>query len=389
MIAVGRTSRLLAALAAFGLSVGGLAGWQQQAIAVEPTASLVTGQALLAGDELVSANGDYDLVMQADCNLVIYGSLGTPVWSTATHGGDGCALVNQADGNLVLYSAGGRALWASGRSAASATSLVMQDDGNLVQYTTSGSALWVRGEMTPPIDESTLRVGQALHQGDSLTSGSGAYTFIMQGDGNAVVYGPSGPLWSSRTDGLGEFLRLQDDGNLVVYSQFGTPSWAAGATVPAGVSLVMQNDGNLVLYAADGRAVWSSRTSPTRPPKPPITGSTMRAGDVLYTGDKLWSSNLQYALTMSTSGSAFVVNPSLVIWSSSSIGGTTLAMQGDGNVVVYNSAGVAVFSTATAGHPGAVLVMQDDGNLVVYAESTALWASKSSPLKTCMRNSVC
>ena len=43
-----------------------------------------------------------------------------------------------------------------------------------------------------------------------------------------------------------------------------------------------------------------------------------------------------------------------------------VAMQGDGNLVVYNAAGVPLWSSGTAGNPGAWLAVQGDSNLVVY-----------------------
>lgn len=51
-----------------------------------------------------------------------------------------------------------------------------------------------------------------------------------------------------------------------------------------------------------------------------------------------------------------------------------LQMQGDGNFVIYLN-GVAQWSTATNGNPGAYAVMQNDGNLVVYrSDGHPLWA---------------
>jgi hypothetical protein len=50
-------------------------------------------------------------------------------------------------------------------------------------------------------------------------------------------------------------------------------------------------------------------------------------------------------------------------------------MQGDGNFVVY-AGGVGVWSSGTAGNPGAYLAMQTDGNLVVYSPAdVSLWSS--------------
>ena len=42
--------------------------------------------------------------------------------------------------------------------------------------------------------------GESMYTGDSLVSANGAYRFVLQEDGNAVVYDAAGaPLWASRT----------------------------------------------------------------------------------------------------------------------------------------------------------------------------------------------
>jgi hypothetical protein len=52
-----------------------------------------------------------------------------------------------------------------------------------------------------------------------------------------------------------------------------------------------------------------------------------------------------------------------------------LAMQGDGNLVVYTSDNRPVWASGTWGHPGAVLRVQDDCNMVIYDGPYAIWAS--------------
>ncbi|MFE2105923.1 hypothetical protein ACFXAF_08640 [Kitasatospora sp. NPDC059463] len=54
-----------------------------------------------------------------------------------------------------------------------------------------------------------------------------------------------------------------------------------------------------------------------------------------------------------------------------------LAMQGDGNLVLYNrESGSAIWATGTYNHPGATAKMQSDGNFVVYdTNGTALWST--------------
>ena len=106
---------------------------------------------------------------------------------------------------------------------------------------------------------SALASGQQLAPGQQLVSPSGSYTLVMQNDGNAVVYGPSGAVWASGTGVAGTVLVMQGDGNLVAYTSGGRPVWDTHTGTSPGASLVMQDDGNLVVYSKDKKAIWSSR----------------------------------------------------------------------------------------------------------------------------------
>jgi hypothetical protein len=64
---------------------------------------------------------------------------------------------------------------------------------------------------------------------------------------------------------------------------------------------------------------------------------------------------------------------------SSCFGNVSLVHQTDGNVVLYDRLGQALWHTGTWGNDGAYLAVQDDCNLVLYsAGGTRLWASNSS-----------
>lgn len=61
---------------------------------------------------------------------------------------------------------------------------------------------------------------------------------------------------------------------------------------------------------------------------------------------------------------------------------TKAVMQTDGNLVVYGATGNILWSSGTAGHPGAWLFMQDDGNAVIYSTpyptaKNPIWSSNS------------
>lgn len=182
-----------------------------------------------------------------------------------------------------------------------------------------------------------LEGATVLGTGNGLTSPDGRYRLIVQSDGNLVEYGDRGQvLFASGTAGHpGAFLALQADGNLVMYSG-PVPLWFTSTAAPAGSLLALQDDANLVLYSPDG-AVWSN-------------------GAV---DDTVWSgSGLRAGESISSTGR-----------------GATLVMQADGNLVAYLPAGPA-WSTGTAGNPGAFLAVQRDGNAVLYAaDGRVLWTT--------------
>lgn len=103
-----------------------------------------------------------------------------------------------------------------------------------------------------------------LRRGMSVRSSDGRYLFALQGDGNLVLYGPSGrALWATswRTGAwqAQEFVIFQGDGNLVTYGG-GRAIWASGTGGRGGNQFVVQSDGNLVIYAS-GRPIWASNTA--------------------------------------------------------------------------------------------------------------------------------
>jgi hypothetical protein len=117
------------------------------------------------------------------------------------------------------------------------------------------------------VSGSTLNQGQNMYRGDSIKSPSGAYTFIMQTDGNLVVYGCTGTAiwatnytWSSNPPP--RVLSMQGDGNFVLYEN-GSPIWASNSWQQNNVQpyrLTMQDDGNLVIYNGNNSAIWATNT---------------------------------------------------------------------------------------------------------------------------------
>jgi hypothetical protein len=110
---------------------------------------LRTGQRLVRDQQLVSANGRFHLVLQADGNLVLYdGAPGqNPIWATGTWNLPDQRRPThadmQSDGNVVLYDDAMEPAWAAGISGSFINPyLEVQDDGNLVIYHDGRRPIW-------------------------------------------------------------------------------------------------------------------------------------------------------------------------------------------------------------------------------------------------------
>ncbi|SDL12571.1 hypothetical protein [Nonomuraea jiangxiensis] len=213
---------------------------------------LASGQTLKAGQSLRSRDKRFQLVQQADGNLVLYRGK-KALWSTAAPGA-GAYSVMQADGNLVVYSKSHTPLWQSNTGGHPGSQLAVQNDGNLVIYGADRKSLWSRHQAY-----GELAAGQKLTPGEGVRSASGAYTLLQQKDGGLVLYrNGNEAIWSSGTTGPNVYAIMQADGNLVQY-QGNRAVWSTGTGANPGATLAVQNDGNLVIYTTDHRAIWASR----------------------------------------------------------------------------------------------------------------------------------
>ena len=111
---------------------------------------LGTGETLKTGEKLVSANGQYMLIMQTDGNLCIYryanGKQGAFVWCSMKHGFSNAKLVMQTDGNLCVYDGNNRFRWGSYQVKRYALGqnykFVLTDAGKLNVVNASGQVVW-------------------------------------------------------------------------------------------------------------------------------------------------------------------------------------------------------------------------------------------------------
>ena len=111
--------------------------------------------------------------------------------------------------------------------------------------------------------------------------------------------------------------------------------------------------------------------------------NALGADEQLAAGESRTSENGRYRLAMQADGNLVLyrTDDNAPLWASQTAGrgGARAVMQGDGNLVIYaDGDGGAVWASETAGNPGATLAVQDDGNVVLYAGGTALWATETA-----------
>jgi hypothetical protein len=108
----------------------------------------------------------------------------------------------------------------------------------------------------------TLLTNQFLMKEDWLLSGDGRHQFILQDDGNLVLYRLSDhkAIWASNTNGKAVSKAImQQDGNFVIYG-FPNAIWATNTAGKPNSTLIVQNDGNVVIYEPTV-PVWASNTA--------------------------------------------------------------------------------------------------------------------------------
>jgi peptidoglycan hydrolase-like protein with peptidoglycan-binding domain len=101
------------------------------------------GEKLLPGQQILSKNRQYRLILQKDGNLVLYHPNGSSLWDSATVGRGGSAVM-QTDGNFVVYDRANRPAWHAGTQGRG-FKVAIQDDGNLVIYDRVNRPAWNAG----------------------------------------------------------------------------------------------------------------------------------------------------------------------------------------------------------------------------------------------------
>jgi hypothetical protein len=229
-----------------------------------------------------------------------------------------------------------------------------------------------------------LSPGEELGVGQLLQDGP--FILVMQTDGNLVEYvlEPNGQyyaLWDTGTWGNpGAVAVMQLDGNLVVYLS-GRPLWDTHTFGHPGTAFVLWGNGALFMADSSG-LLWGVGRGPASGefPGPSPSGNTVLTASLgLFDGQTISAG--KYLLAMQNDGNLVVYGTGGALWNTGTVGnpGDWLILQSDGNLVIYDVQGNPVWASGTPGNPGDIAVMQTDANFVVYSSSAQpLWASNSA-----------
>ncbi|KAK4222573.1 Curculin-2 [Podospora fimiseda] len=110
---------------------------------------------------------------------------------------------------------------------------------------------------------SVLGNGEWLLVGQSLFSPDGNTEFKCQGDGKVAIYHSGTCVFQNTAEQRNDVkgVKMQEDGNLVLYDHNGKALWHTDTASPSGnttTTLAVQNDGNVVLY--NGTPIWAYKT---------------------------------------------------------------------------------------------------------------------------------
>ena len=391
---------------------------------VVPDGPTATGSAIKPGevlhleDSIQSTSGRITLTLESDGNLSLTREtvrrgpgeaepLVTHLWSTAT-GNKGVAVcIMQKDGNLVLYDTAAKPVWASGTAGYLGASLSVQDDGNVAILDAIGHPFWLARTLAPPppppaqkpmgwldiVDPKTMTIaGWALDPNDPSKSIM-VHIYVDGPAGQGTIVGPATANGARADVNAATKLPGNHGFGFPIPAKFqdGKPhAWYVHA-----IALSGQGADNVLL----------SGTPKTVTITPPVvipdgaaaSGSEMAPGQALHLGESIVSAKGRYTFALNDEGNLVLTTPGARIhgpsgeneppddkqlWASGTAGQdvTVCIMQGDGNLVLYDTAARPVWASKTAGHPGASLSVTDAGNAIIADSANhPLWSARPIP----------
>ena len=233
----------------------------------------------------------------------------------------------------------------------------------------------------PQSDSTVLASGDSISVGDYLLLPDGQSTLNLQGDGNLVLYNDFRAAWATMTFfNSPNILVMQTDGNLVEYNTNWQPIWNSGTENNPGAYLVLQNDGNLVIYSSNGSPLWATMTT-VNPNFQNRLDDKLSSNQVLFKGQFIQNAARTSRLVLQGDGNLVLYNSNnQAVWASWTVGSNAkyLILQSDGNLVLYNSNNQAVWASWTEGNGNSTMYLQGDNNLVIYNYNGPTWSTRTN-----------
>ena len=229
-----------------------------------------------------------------------------------------------------------------------------------------------------------------------VVSPNKAFAVVMQSSGaiELVKVSPEGrpgpAVWTSASKGSSKNrveTVFQEDGNLVVYDS-GKPIWDSHTSGKVGhYTLTVTDQGNAVIKTMDGRTIWSAQFDANLCPPSLDAPAQLPVQGCILSPAKTYVMVMQKAGAIQVAPVAPDWSTGKPIWSSGNhLTGTRaepfLAMQADGNLVVYIGT-KAVWNAESYRGTGAYhLDLSDDGELKIHrADGAVIWSSKTGKAK--------
>jgi len=220
------------------------------------TATGITGSSMPvpSGTSIRSPHGLYWLDLQSDGRLVEWGG-GRALWSSNVASA-GATLTVGTDGTLAIRSTTGATVWAAGKPSAGDAPVLQVTDLGVVQLVRGTTVLWQQ----VPGTRDRLVPGASLVPGQEIRDTTGHRRFIVRADGQLRIILGSKTVFAV-AGGRGSSLRVQTDGNVVLYDAVGKAKWSTATWRYGGknMQLRMQTNGDLVLVQGTTTR-WHSRT---------------------------------------------------------------------------------------------------------------------------------
>jgi len=162
------------------------------------------------------------------------------------------------------------------------------------------------------------------------------------------------------------------EANLVAWGGFDTKSVMNYCNSSGAYQLTLADVVGMQQYYGERavrRVAWASNATRT---------TTLPGNSALRSGQGVYSVSGEFLLIMQTDGNLVLYRQGKPLWATGTqVAGSFAEFQSDGNLVVYAPDSRALWSSNTWGNPNATLALQNDGNVVIYRQSDgrAIWAT--------------